>query len=229
MSAPDGGGTPPAASADGGLPTPRERCSAPEGVSNAPRSVLEFIELVNALERPVTIPCVLDVLARPLELNATMSIFSAQPAEGRDNPRIFLFYDPLIISIVPSGRGQHLVEFGELRGEDRSLKAEIEFPVVDHLDWEEAFDHLMFNESITTCAFCHADEVVDPELSEAVGFVSQALRPEPRDDVPLEEVALSHLLCDAAAEPDRCAMFDAIFSQGSVVARQFPETMKTFF
>lgn len=207
----------------------RERCSPPTGVSNAPRSVADAVSLVNAMTKPVSVPCFVDVLARPLEFHATRSVFSAQPATGDRTPRIFLFYDPLIMSIVPDGVGSHLVEFGELRDDMRSLKAEIEFPVETDLEGNEPFDRIMFNDTLTGCAFCHADERQADDVTLTRGFVSQALRPQTHDRVSATRMMQEYLICDFDAEPERCAMLDALFGAGEVEERDFPEAMDTFF
>lgn len=204
-------------------------CTAPAGVPSPPRSVLSVVEFLNAMPKPVTIPCFLEALPRPLQLYATRGIISAQPAAGDRSPRIFVFLDPLTISIVPEGPGQHLVEFGELRSNTRSLKAEIEFPVAAELRREDPFERLMYSADLTSCAFCHASEEEDPELDFTRAFVSQALRPAPFERVPVTALLVEHELCDPSAEPFRCAMLAALFDGGEVVEWYFPEEMTTFY
>ena len=68
------------------------RCVAPEGVSTAPQTIAEVVTLLNALPKPLNLPCFVASLARPLSLHAVNSPFSAQPAQGRRSPRIFIFF-----------------------------------------------------------------------------------------------------------------------------------------
>ena len=207
---------------------PSPGCRAPAGVSNMPRSVAETVSLVNALPKPLSLPCFVESLARPLEVHATRSVFSAQPATGKRSPRIFLFLGPNIVSIVPEGVGTHLLEFGEQREDHRSLKAEIEFPVTHELTPEAPYERLLFSENFTGCAFCHAQEDQDLAIPNVRAFVSQALRPVARDHVGIDVMQAELLACDAEVEAGRCAMLDALLSWGTLIEASFPEDMATF-
>jgi hypothetical protein len=59
----------------GGVP---ERCVAPAGVPTTPQTIVEVVDLINALPAPVTLPCFLQALARPLKMHATISLITAQ-------------------------------------------------------------------------------------------------------------------------------------------------------
>lgn len=207
----------------------RQRCSAPSGAANPPRSVLEVIDLVNALPRPLTLPCFLETLPRPIEAYATRGIISAQPAAGTRSPRMFLFFDPLIMSIVPDGNGRNLLELGEQVAPSRSLKAEIEFPLDAELPREAPFERLQFIPELSSCGVCHADEVLSPDIDFTEAWVSDALRPAPFERVEIVSVAEEARLCDPELEAERCAMLDALFGGGDVVERAFPEEMPTFY
>lgn len=61
--------------------TPR-RCVAPPGISAAPSSIAAAVALINALPPPVTVACFVESLDRPLQVVATASDLSAQPAAG---------------------------------------------------------------------------------------------------------------------------------------------------
>ena len=208
--------------------SPTPGCRAPAGVSNAPRTIDETVTLINALPKPLSLPCFLESLARPLEINATFSLLSFQPAQGRRSPRIFIFQDPTVMSIVPEGDGAPLLEFGEQRPEFRSLKAEIEFPVSTLLAPSAPFDHLLFNSQLTNCGACHAGEVEESEVAGVRRFVSQALRPRPSDQVSAASLVHELEICDRAREPQRCAMLDGLLGWGQVSERAFPEGMSTF-
>ncbi len=223
----------PGADVDAGPPPAEVRqhhaaCVAPAGVSNAPRSIAETVALVNALPKPLTLPCFLESLARPLELNASNSLFSAQPAQGARSPRIFLFRDPNTMSIVPEGDGAPLLEFGEQRPNYRSLKAQIEFPVLAALEPSAPFQELTFNDQLTSCGVCHASEHEESVVSNVHTFVSQSLRPLPRDIVSSAFLQNELTTCDFSAEPDRCAMLDGLLGWGPVGDRAFPAEMATF-
>lgn len=207
---------------------PLSACPEPTGQVHAPHSVLEVVDLLNAMPKPVTLPCFVESLARPLALAASRSLFSAQPALDARSPRLFVFSDPLIMTLVPEGDGSHLLEFGELRSETHSLKAEIEFPVERELEPREAFEQVMYNETTTNCAFCHGAEEPDPSIQLAPAFVSRALRPQAHFRVGIDQLRQEFATCDAALEPERCALFDALFGWGDVTQREFPEAMATF-
>ncbi|HEY3254060.1 MAG TPA: hypothetical protein VGJ91_08940, partial [Polyangiaceae bacterium] len=180
------------------------------------------------LPKPLSLPCFLESLARPLEIHATMSLLSLQPAQGTRSPRIFLFQGSTLLSIVPEGDGAALLEFGEQRPEFRSLKAELVFPVATELEPSAPFVHVQPAPQLTSCGGCHAAELPESEISGVRTFVSQSLRPRSRDQV--SAAALDHELeiCDRALEPQRCAMLDGLLGWGQVTDRAFPVDMPTF-
>ncbi len=161
-------------------------------------------------------------------MNATHSLFSAQPSQGVRSPRIFLFQEPNVMSIVPAGEGAALLEFGEQRPEFRSLKAEIEFPVSAQLEPSAPFEQVLFNPQITACAGCHAGELQESEVAGVRSFVSLGLRPRPSDWVSVQSLSHELEICDRALEPQRCAMLDALFGWGEVTERAFPIEMAIF-
>ena len=194
-----------------------------------PSTVFEVIERVNELPRPVTLPCFIESLPRPLELNATDSFLSAQPAAGRRSPRAFLFADPLIMSIAFGGSGSRLLELGEARPDGRSLKAEIEFPVTEELPRTVPFERILFVEGLTSCGVCHSEERPAPDVMFTTAFESQAYRPQPSERVSLESLRVEHERCDSVLEPERCALLQAVFGNGAVSDRDFPAALATFY
>jgi hypothetical protein len=211
-----------------GARSPTPGCRAPAGVSAAPHTIDEAVALINALPKPLSLSCFLESLARPLQIHATNSLFSAQPAVGLRSPRIFLFQDPNVMSIVPAGEGAALLEFGEQRPEYRSLKGEIVFPVSAQLPPNAPFDKLLFNSQFTTCGGCHAGELQESEISGVRSFVSLALRPRPRDQVPTLALIRELETCDRALEAERCAILDGLLGWGQVTDREFPVEMAIF-
>lgn len=184
--------------------------------------------LVNALPKPLTLPCFIEALERPLPVHASRGVLSAQPATGTRSPRIFIYLAPLVLTVVPEGVGSELLEMGEQRPEHRSLKAELGFPIAGPIEAAEPFDHVLFSESLTSCAFCHAQETPEEQPSGAVGYVSQALRPYASERVPLSALKAEREACDPTAEAERCAMLDALFAVSEPVDWEFPSDMATF-
>jgi hypothetical protein len=203
-------------------------CQAKAGVTNEPRSIEQSVELVNALPKPLTLACFIRALGRPLRLHAALSTLSAQPSRGTRSPRIFVYLEPLVMTVVPEGRGAHLLEFGEQRPDLRSVKAELAFPIEENVSASLPYEHALFTEEVTGCAFCHADEQRDPRIITAPAFASQALRPFEGQRVPLSGLREERATCDPAIEPERCALLDALFGWGEVTDWDFPKEMATF-
>lgn len=204
-------------------------CSAPVGTPMTPRSVTEVVAMLNAMAKPVTLPCFIESLARPLALHATHSVLSAQPADGKRSPRLFVFIDPLIMSIVPDGLGRTLLEFGERRSETHSLKGELEFPITAELGPESPFGRLRYDDNLSTCDFCHGDATPAPDHDVPYARISLAMRPLPRERVTIEQVRAEAEACDAAEEPERCAMLHALFGTAPSPSEvEFPPTYRTF-
>ncbi len=204
-------------------------CLPIRDVSGSPRTIEDVVTLINALPTPVTLPCFLENLARPLRLFATKSVFSAQPAAGERSPRIFIFLDPLILSVVPEGDTSVLLELSVLESDTRSLKGEIPFPVTEPLEPSAPYDRLLGNEGLTSCGFCHREEQPAAALPFANAYISDAIRPQPISEVDLADVREQHRLCDADTEPERCDMLRALFDYGEIERGEFPPEMPTFF
>lgn len=219
------------AGAAGGAPLPRQHtagCTAPAGVSASPHTIADAVALINALPKPLTLTCYLQALARPLEMSATTSVFSAQPAQGRRSPRIFLFLDPDIVSVVPDGDGAALLELGEEQPDFRSLKGQITFPVLAPLTPTAPFEGLMYNDRLSTCGLCHASEQQDSGVSGIRAFISESLRPRQAELVSADELRQQLASCDRTVELGRCEILDGLLGWGSVTDRVFPDKMDTF-
>ena len=214
-----------APAADSGVAT--SHCVAPEGTTPAPRTIEDVVTLLNALPMPVTLPCFIETLARPLKMHATRSLISAQPSVGPRSPRIFLFFEGLRLSIAPAGLGSRLLEFGEIRDDVRSLKAEIEFPVMAPLTPQAPFDRILYTATATACSFCHAAEQPAEDITFTTAFTNLSLRPSAGNGVSIEALAAERAACDPAAEPDRCAMLQSLYGQGTPVEQGFPTNLAT--
>lgn len=207
-------------------PVQSERCAPAPGTTGSPSSIAETVDLVNGLPKPVSLPCFIEALERPLRLVATRSFFSAQPAVGSRSPRIFLFMDGIIHSIVPAGSAANLLEMGEATNPGSSIKAELEFPIAESITLATAFERLP-QDGITTCGVCHDGRV--PALDTAGAFESEVLRPVDEELVPLAELEEHARSCDAELEPERCAMLGALFQHGEVIGTEFPRSLRTIY
>jgi hypothetical protein len=206
------------------------RCRPPAGMSGSPRTIDQMVSLINALPQPVTLTCVLEALDRPLRAFATSSVISLQPASGFRSPRIFLVVaNDLVVSLVPAGMGSDALEFGQFVEPTRTLKAEIHFPVSPPLSRAAPYDRIRNMNGIrgTSCRFCHPDEVPAADIDYAEAFISGAFRPNWRTLVTVADVRAEREMCDAAAEPGRCAILGALFDHGPVEQHALPDTVPT--
>jgi hypothetical protein len=215
----------PDAGADAGAAA--SRCLPPAGVSGAPKTIAETVLLANALPHPLELSCFLESLDRPLDAHAAVSTVSLQPG-GMRSPRIFLFFGTLILTVVPEGTGRSLVEMGQLVGDDRSLKAELAFPITAPLTDAAPFEHVRDGEG-TTCRFCHPAEARAAEIANAPAYVSGAFSTTARARVSLESVRQERAACDDSVEPARCRLLRALFDHGEVRWKDFPPTVPTAF
>jgi hypothetical protein len=211
----------------GGLAAELQPCAPAPGTTGSPSSIAETVDLVNGLPKPVSLACFLEALERPLRLVATQSFFSAQPAMGARSPRIFLFMEGIIHSIVPEGSARNLLEMGEVTTPGSSIKAELEFPITENITLATAFERLPMMGGLTTCAVCHNGHV--PVLGIEGAFESEVLRPADQELVPLAELEEEARSCDAELEPERCAMLGALFQHGEVIPTEFPRSIRTIF
>lgn len=202
-------------------------CAEPTTVVGRPRSIAEAVAFINELPRPVTLDCFLERLERPLALNATSSVVSLQPALGSASPRIFLFEDDLIMSVAVDGDpGRFLLEFGELVGEGRSIKAEVAFPVGASLELGDAFERVRDGDG-TLCGVCHGGETASDRYPGA--FSSDAFAFRDQERVPLEMLMSRWESCDRKAEPERCERLDALLDHGDVREADFPPGLPTIY
>lgn len=215
-------------SSTGGALAYQPVCSTPSGVSGSPKSIEEAVALINALPKPVSVPCFLDSLDRPLKVSLSNNPNSAQPASGARSPRVFIFSEPLIISVVPEGFGGNVVEFSVLTAPDMSVKGELPFPVSADVPPEAPYTEILLG-SGTICATCHRNETRAFNIPFANAFVSQALRPRPDTVVSVESLRQQAVICDAVAEPQRCAVLRSLFGGGGAKAHDFPSSMPTAF
>jgi hypothetical protein len=229
-----GGATSTAGSGGGGggtNPLGRARCPAPVGVSASPQNTQEAVQLLNALPKPTTVACFVESLERPLYVNATSSIFSAQAALSAVSPRVFIRLGRLWLSIVIDGKSSDLIEFGDLlEGEPlRSIKGEVELPIMEPIAPSAPYDRVLYNTQGTVCGFCHYGETSTENLDFPTAFSSTSFRPQPQTIVNIDSLRAQAQICDWQLEPHRCEMLSAVFDGGSVEEVPFPASMATFF
>lgn len=194
------------------------------------RTIAEATSRFNALAPVSDAACFLATLPRPLSVVATSGLTSAQPAGGKDSPRMFFLMPTLVVSTVPAGEGSRAIEFGEWVTPTRTLKGEIGFPVQAPLAPGAAFEKILFgnDRDRTACATCHRYEERSPTV--AGGFVSAAYKPEPGTFVTVAELRRLHDACiDSSEASPRCEMFHAVFDFGEVLQGAFASEVETFF
>jgi len=210
-------------------------CRPPAGSTGSPRTIEEAVTLLNALPKPTSIACFLESLDRPLHAFATSNTISAQPAFSPASPRIFLRLEQLVLSVVPEGESSHLIEFSYLlEGDARSIKAELSLPLAETVPASAPYQRVLSTDPAglarggTVCGLCHAGEQRVENIDFAAVFSSVALRPNPDSQVSLATLAQAQKSCDAAVQPERCAMLTALFDHGTVLQAEFPNTMSLF-
>jgi hypothetical protein len=168
--------------------------------------------------------CFVATLPRPLAVVATLNTTSAQPAFGRDGPRLFFMLPKLVVTAVPDGEGSKVLEFGEWTGTTSTLKGEVALPVTTALAAEAPFQRILQGNG-TQCAMCHGQEEPHPTISNA--FISKALRPS--NEVSVEELDELHTQCITAGdESSRCNFIHALFDFGEITQGAFSPVVATF-
>lgn len=194
--------------------------------SGAVNTIFGAVDRLNALPLPVSAPCFVASLPRPLEVVATLSPISAQPGAGRRSPRVFLLNPGLVVSVAHEGAGARLIEFAEWTEAKRTLKGELEVPIGSRLTHMAPLEHIQRPTGVTTCGVCHRNESAHPAIDG--GFVSEAYRPDPTTNVPLTEVAALHDACDEADTSDRCLLLHALFDFGELRQGAFSRSLSLF-
>jgi hypothetical protein len=221
----------------GGAPSSADdHCPSAPGVSGSPGSIAEAVAMANALyaarihdDDPLTLPCFVQRLARPLSTVAVTGQISLQPADGARSPRIFLFSGSLVMSVAPSGAGNPFLELAEYTtSPTRSIKAQMEFPLTAPLPLADPYDSIR-EKAGTVCGGCHRDEVQSTSVTFTQGFESSVFRPLPSEQVPLLYLQDQTRTCDPKAEPARCEMLDAVYNHGNVTVGSFSPDAETIY
>lgn len=189
------------------------RLRAGEAALN-PITVDQVVELINRIEKPVTIPCLISFLQTPLRIYAVNNQASAQPAAGPESPRIFIFNHNLILSVVPDGSGKDFVEMSEVVGVFRSLKAELKFPINDIIVSGDAFRTIVNDQGVTTCRGCHENSAIATQITSGPAFVTDMILPNPSKRVPVSSLNFWARNCNSSANPYRCEMLKSLIIDG---------------
>jgi hypothetical protein len=193
-----------------------------------PGTIAAVVDDLDALPMPVDNACFVASLKRPVQLVATVSDFSAQPSPDGGNPRIFLMLPAIVVTVVPAGDGEHLIEMGEWRTALRTLKGEIALPVTAPLLQNAPITRVAQSTHTTTCSLCHTAE--SPDSIVDGGYVSNAFRPNPGLEVKLAGLQTLHQQCtDAQESSSRCDLFHALFDFGEVQQGAFDPDVALFF
>lgn len=205
------------------------RCQPGPGATGRPQTIAEAVALANSLPQPATAACFLEALDRPLKIEASKSKASMQPADGARSPRLFIFSgDALVITAVVGGEGQDLIEFGETVAPGRTVKGELEFPLLATVEDDAAYTRIRNPEhgNITVCFVCHDAEQDEPGFPG--GRSSLAMRPRTRSLVPIDSLGAELASCDWAAEEKRCAMLQAVAAWGPLEHQGFDQGLSAF-
>ncbi|WP_218110216.1 hypothetical protein [Oligoflexus tunisiensis] len=189
--------------------------------------IADVIALINELPKPLSLDCLIASLRHPLEVQATASRISAQPAISREQPRIFLQSEGLFLSVVP---GDNLLEFGETWQETLSIKGELAFPIEEALSDNAPFVQIgpIFNQTQTRCGGpCHTPTVEHSKMGGVSVFASQIVRPNPEFRVPLEELKAAWNNCTTLDEA-ACQLYKAMFDAAEPVSFEFNEDLPFF-
>ena len=205
-----------------------ESCKPAVGVSGSPKTIEQAVALINSLPKPVSVACFVASLDRPIKASLTNNTISAQPAAGNRSPRIFIVIDKLNISVVPEGLGQDLVEFSYMVSPTMSVKAELEFPIIENVSAQTPYSRIRYNAG-TSCGVCHGVESRYTEVTFAEAYYSLAFQPQKNTKVGLESFRNELAKCNPSTEPKRCALISAFFNGGGVQNYEFPSVMPYFF
>lgn len=199
----------------------------------------DFVAHVASLTKVVTTvdaPCLIASLPRPLRVNATLSDLSVQPANGRDNPRIFVVVgkaDVLVLGFGVSGTSAEIIELSVLASAEsaNSVKGEIALPLAGPLTASAPFDKVSSQAvSGSTCGACHGAEASTESRFGDKARLSAGLKPMAHQSVTVEALeALRENSCKGESKTVRCLTLEALFSGGHPEAYEFPAAMRTIF
>ncbi len=204
-------------------------CRAAAAAPGSLRTVVDFTRHVNTLPRPVTVPCFVASLPRPFGIVAATSPISGQPTTEADNPRLFLLFPTITVTVVADGTAAELVEFAEWVDGARTLKGEIAMPTTRALADDAAFARVRLDGGAgTTCGLCHRNELPSERIPSA--FASLAYRPATAALIGFDRLpGIAAAACAGArASSGRCLFWHALMDYGEVRAGAFDPGVALF-
>ena len=236
------------------VPLTEQQCDAPNGLQIS--DIASIVDWINAMEKPLSLQCFVKSLPRPMYYNATLSTFSAQPSAGPNSPRVFFLIGDLVLTVVADERTELIrdletnksvsvwdadnIQLLELSyrvddffdGSAQSIKGELKFPIYEDIGQATPYQKIDLSPSASLCAVCHAHELLEFEIDGTPVYSSEMLRNPYRDSVSLQFMLNEYSYCDPNANENawyRCEMLDAIYGQGALVWKDFPESFQTIF
>ncbi len=190
-------------------PNARTRCEKPKSTTLS--TVTDLVNLLNALPKPVSVACLIDVLDRPLTVAATSNFFSGQPATGPKSPRIFLYInDSLTLSVVPTGDSAKVVEFGYKTSDTTTVKGEIQFPITETVAQDVGYAPILSRDkSSSLCIGCHYPETPAPSFG-PLAFQSMIVPIDPHYEFTFDDLKRLNIDC-GKEKSDECEIIQAIF------------------
>lgn len=185
-----------------------------------PKTIDDVTKLVNALPKPVYIPCLIENLPRPLKIFSVESTFSGQPSVDSDNPRIFILLGNLSMSVTPKGIGSQHIEFGQKVSSSESVKAELQFPVISDTDLSVPYSSVRSG-SGTSCSACHSGERAISGFS-GDAFASNVMRPDLFRQQSASKMRSVTSNCNDKLDQFRCELLRSIFFTGQAQDSNFP-------
>lgn len=185
--------------------------SAFEGSLN---TTADLTNMLNALPRPLDLPCFIAALPRPVAISATTSVISLQPAAGRKNPRLFLqSAGALITSVTMVGEFSTHLETSEPEPDAPgfTIKGDLKFPRQEPLQESDFYRDLITPQGTSDCGACHGGEHVARQVNGIDALSSRALKPARTQIVPIPEVQTLAEECTAEDTTPRCRMLRALF------------------
>lgn len=195
-------------------------CTSIDSSLRNPQTIGDTLNLINALPKPTSLDCFINALQPPLKVFATNSSFSAQPAQGNSNPRIFILKDKLVLSIVPAGSGRTMLELGEASA-SQSFKGEVQFPVENTVTLSQIADHLSGGATVTSCAACHFSESKPSYQGKGPIYLSNILRPDESQRVGQTFMKIQAETCNSEVNKYRCDILKAVYINGQATDASF--------
>lgn len=215
-------------------------CRAPEG--HTLTTIESVVDWINAMPKPLSLPCFTRSLPRPLKVYISEGRQSAQPALSAQSPRYFIFINGLTLSVVPdsefptqpdgSPKDPNSTKFNQLELSQptkgySSIKGELRFPVKETLPRNAAYANLEYSTGYSICGICHRYEDKVGSLDGVSIFQSDQKMPAQPQAI---SVAFNeYKTCNASLTPYHCNMMNALFEPGPVVWQDFPDYLQGHF